>query len=104
MSTRDGGGSGRSDPTGTTTWDDYRHNNFQGTNYRVRGPQDGPVVVCVHGIGSFSVCFDGIATAFVERGFRVVTYDLLGRGHSRPIDPSSDKSSAELLVLSLIHI
>jgi len=57
------------------------------TNFRDHPPakaQKGtqPVVVLVHGIGAFSFIWDELAAKLTAEGVRVISYDLLGRGHS----------------------
>lgn len=41
-----------------------------------------PVVVCVHGIGSYSFHYDSLVESLKEENFTVLTYDLFGRGQS----------------------
>jgi pimeloyl-ACP methyl ester carboxylesterase len=58
---------------------------LKGTYYTFSGPGDASeFVVCVHGIGSFQSCFDRLALALSSKGFRVLQYDLIGRGLSSP--------------------
>lgn len=52
------------------------------THYRVDGPPSGPVVVLVPGATLPMFVWDGLAEPLVEAGYRVVRYDLLGRGAS----------------------
>ncbi|MBT8415302.1 MAG: alpha/beta hydrolase [Boseongicola sp.] len=55
------------------------------THYRWTGPKRGPIVVCIHGLSSPQYIFAGTARALAALGFRVLTYDLYGRGwSSRP--------------------
>ncbi|KCZ92987.1 alpha/beta fold hydrolase [Hyphomonas johnsonii] len=57
-------------------------------HYQVRGPEDGPVVVMVHGFSTPSFIFEQNAAALAEAGFRVVQFDHFGRGWSdRPDGP-----------------
>tara|TARA_R110000868_G_scaffold110125_6_gene298685 strand:+ start:3802 stop:4632 length:831 start_codon:yes stop_codon:yes gene_type:complete len=54
-------------------------------NLAIAGPEDGPVVVFLHGSGpgaSGISNFKGNYSAFVEAGYRVVLPDLLGYGES----------------------
>lgn len=46
------------------------------------GPQEGPPVVCVHGIGQHGGIFVELAERLVSSGFRVVAVDLRGHGDS----------------------
>ncbi|MFO0590668.1 MAG: alpha/beta fold hydrolase [Polyangiaceae bacterium] len=52
------------------------------THIDVRGPEDGPVVVLIHGFSVPLYLWDGIVDPLVNEGFRVVRYDLFGRGLS----------------------
>lgn len=52
------------------------------THYQWLGPEDGPLVVCVHGLTTPSFVWDGIAPRLARAGYRVLTYDLYGRGFS----------------------
>jgi pimeloyl-ACP methyl ester carboxylesterase len=52
------------------------------THYTWYGPEDGPVVVCVHGLTSPSFIWVPLAQGLAALGFRVLTYDLFGRGYS----------------------
>ncbi|MCZ4352610.1 alpha/beta fold hydrolase [Roseovarius aestuarii] len=52
------------------------------TYYHWRGPKDGPVAVCVHGLTTPSPVWDNVADTMAEMGYRVLTYDLYGRGLS----------------------
>ncbi len=52
------------------------------THYQWQGPADGPVLVCVHGLTTPAYVWDRLAPALAEAGFRVLTYDLFGRGYS----------------------
>ncbi|CUH99250.1 alpha/beta fold hydrolase [Leisingera aquaemixtae] len=58
------------------------------THYRWQGPLRGPVAVCVHGLTTPSYVWNGIARGLAAMGYRVLTYDLYGRGCSdRPGGP-----------------
>ncbi|WP_101067037.1 alpha/beta fold hydrolase [Roseovarius salinarum] len=52
------------------------------THYRWLGADDGPVVVCVHGLTTASYVWEAIAPALGRLGYRVLVYDLYGRGFS----------------------
>ncbi|WP_299937107.1 alpha/beta hydrolase [uncultured Pelagimonas sp.] len=52
------------------------------TRYRWYGDPGAPVAVCVHGLSTPSVVFDELAQELVLMGYRVLTYDLYGRGSS----------------------
>jgi pimeloyl-ACP methyl ester carboxylesterase len=57
-----------------------------GTNYILEGSPDKPLVLCIHGIGGNVSSFDGLAKSLVSSGYRVLRYDLIGRGFSEPSD------------------
>ncbi|MEE4187635.1 MAG: alpha/beta hydrolase [Roseobacter sp.] len=52
------------------------------THYQWHGPDEGPVVVCVHGLTTPGFVWKGVTEVLAARGFRVLTYDLYGRGYS----------------------
>ncbi|UWQ32565.1 alpha/beta hydrolase [Leisingera sp. M527] len=52
------------------------------THYRWSGPLRGPVAVCVHGLTTPSFVWDGVARGLAAMGYRVLSYDLYGRGYS----------------------
>jgi pimeloyl-ACP methyl ester carboxylesterase len=52
------------------------------THYRWTGPLRGPVAVCVHGLTTPSMVWDAVAKGLALMGFRVLVYDLYGRGYS----------------------
>ena len=52
------------------------------THYEIAGPEDGQPVVLVHGFSVPYYIWDPTFEALVAGGFRVLRYDLLGRGYS----------------------
>jgi pimeloyl-ACP methyl ester carboxylesterase len=61
------------------------------THYRWYGGDRAPVAVCVHGLTTPSFVWDAIALRLVRQGFRVLVYDLYGRGYSdRPPGRQND--------------
>lgn len=57
-------------------------------HYRVDGPDDGPVVLLVHGYSTPNFIFQQNAEALAAAGFRVIRFDHFGRGWSdRPKGP-----------------
>ena len=52
------------------------------THFRWSGPEDGPVIVCVHGLSTPSYVFAATERSLTALGFRVLCYDLYGRGYS----------------------
>ena len=58
------------------------------THYQWLGAARGPVAVCVHGLTTPSFVWGPIARGLGALGFRVLVYDLYGRGYSdRPPGP-----------------
>ena len=52
------------------------------THFQWTGPAEGPVAVCIHGLTTPSFVWQSTAKGLAEQGFRVLTYDLYGRGYS----------------------
>ena len=55
--------------------------------YTVRGPEDSPIVVWVHGATVFRATHDVPARFAEDEGLRVVEYDRRGRGESGDAQP-----------------
>lgn len=62
------------------------------THYHLIGPVEGPLVVCVHGLTTPSFVWTLLAKGLVEMGFRVLVYDLYGRGYSDRPEGIHDKN------------
>ncbi|MEL6376331.1 MAG: alpha/beta hydrolase [Pseudomonadota bacterium] len=62
------------------------------THFQWQGPEDGPVAVCVHGLTTPSYVWSPIAGHLANRGFRVLTYDLYGRGFSARVKGRQDST------------
>jgi pimeloyl-ACP methyl ester carboxylesterase len=52
------------------------------THYKLSGPDSGPPVVLVHGFSTPFYIWDSTAIALSGAGYRVLQYDLFGRGYS----------------------
>ena len=52
------------------------------THYQLAGPAGGQVVVLVHGFSVPAYLWEHNISALTEAGFRVLTFDLYGRGYS----------------------
>jgi 3-oxoadipate enol-lactonase len=50
--------------------------------YELAGPADGPACVLVNGLTQYVKLWHPFRDAMVERGFNVVSYDMLGQGQS----------------------
>lgn len=67
--------------------------------YRWHGPSHGPVAVCIHGLTTPSYVWDGLIPHLVGKGFRVLSFDLYGRGYSaRPRGLQNDAFHNELIL------
>lgn len=55
------------------------------THYRWFGPENGPKVVCVHGLTTPCYGYEGLAQELASEAYRVLTFDLYGRGYSDPV-------------------
>ena len=51
-------------------------------HYEIGGPEDGPVVVLVHGFSVPYFIWDPTFEMLAQEGYRVLRYDLYGRGYS----------------------
>lgn len=60
------------------------------THYQVAGPADGRVVVLVHGFSVPAYIWDPTFKALRDAGYRVIRYDLFGRGLSDRPDAAYD--------------
>ena len=52
------------------------------THYKWSGPEGGLVVICIHGLATPSYVFAATERHLAGLGYRVLTYDLYGRGYS----------------------
>lgn len=58
------------------------------TRYRLEGDASAPLLICIHGWSTASYVWDQLRPDLVAKGYRVLTYDLYGRGMSdRPDMP-----------------
>ncbi|MCF6232356.1 MAG: alpha/beta hydrolase [Rhodobacteraceae bacterium] len=65
----------------------------QGTTfYEWLGPTRGPVAVCVHGLTTPSFVWRGLARGLARIGYRVLIYDLYGRGYSDRVTGRQDQA------------
>ena len=71
-------------------------------HYELAGPEKGPVVVLVHGFATPLFVWDPLVPDLIDAGFRVLRYDLFGRGFSdRPrIKNNEDLFDNQLLELT----
>lgn len=71
------------------------------THYRWSGPENGPIMVCIHGLSTPSYVFAATERSLASQGYRVLTYDLYGRGYSAR--PPGDQN-AEFFTAQLHHL
>ena len=62
------------------------------THYHLAGPATGKLVVCVHGLTTPSFVWAPLTKGLVALGFRVLVYDLYGRGFSDRPEGLHDKA------------
>lgn len=62
------------------------------THFHLSGPSEGPLIVCVHGLTTPSFVWAQLAKGLTTLGFRVLVYDLYGRGFSDHLDSIQDKA------------
>lgn len=72
------------------------------THYDVAGPESGQVVILVHGFSVPYYIWDTTFEALAESGFRVIRYDIFGRGYSDRPDTRYDSALFERQILDLI--
>lgn len=62
------------------------------THYHLSGPPEGPLVVCIHGLTTPCFVWEPLAKGLAALGFRVLVYDLYGRGFSDRPEGAQDKA------------
>ncbi len=62
------------------------------THFQWIGPLGGPVAVCVHGLTTPSFVWRGVALGLAGIGFRVLVYDIYGRGYSDRVKGLQDQA------------
>ncbi|MER5649824.1 alpha/beta hydrolase [Streptosporangium sp. NPDC002524] len=71
--------------------------------YEVIGPQDGPLVVCAHGMGDTRKVFRFLAPRLAEAGYRVAAVDVRGHGESSTGWPDYSPRSVGSDLLALVR-
>ena len=61
-------------------------------HYLDEGPQDGPVILCLHGQGCWAYIFRKMIPMLVDAGHRVVAPDYIGFGRSDKLSDTEDYS------------
>lgn len=71
-------------------------------HFRLQGPENGPVIVFVHGFSVPSYTWERNAAYLAKRGYRVLSFDLYGRGYSARPDLSYDRMTFVTQVAELL--
>lgn len=71
------------------------------THYGLDGDPDHPLLICIHGWSTASYVWDPLKPSLIAKSYRVLTYDLYGRGYSdRPdVDHSAELYTGQLTEL-----
>lgn len=64
----------------------FRELSLGSTHYELTGPEDGHLVVLVHGTSGPMTVWDAMVGPLTEAGFRVLRFDFYGRGYSERVD------------------
>lgn len=72
------------------------------TYYQLQGPDTGKTVILIHGAGSGSYAWDHNFNYLVNQGFRVLKFDLYGRGFSDRVDAIYDTTLFYEQILELL--
>lgn len=81
---------------------DFAHLSEGAVHYRFEGPENGPVVVLVHGFSTPSFVWNAHVAPLKEAGFRVLTFDNYGRGFSARPDGPYDAERTDRLLTDLL--
>lgn len=73
------------------------------TGYLAAGPEDGPLVIFVHGWPELSISWRHQLPVFAALGFRAIAPDMRGYGRSSTYD-STDAFAQELIVADMIEL
>jgi pimeloyl-ACP methyl ester carboxylesterase len=73
-------------------------------HYELGGPEDGPVVALVHGFSVPYFIWDPTFEALVQAGYRVLRYDLFGRGYSDRPHLRNDKELFNRQLTDLLDV
>jgi pimeloyl-ACP methyl ester carboxylesterase len=73
------------------------------THYQLAGPDAGKVVILVHGFSVPYYIWDGTFEYLVKQGFRVLRYDMYGRGYSDRPDAVYNQALYQNQLLDIIR-
>ncbi|KAI7626057.1 hypothetical protein KC319_g17603, partial [Hortaea werneckii] len=68
------------------------------------GPEDGRKVLLVHGISTPCIALANLADSLVEKGCRVMLFDLFGRGYSDTPDPARYPQDTQLFSSQILCV
>ncbi|MEH6830502.1 MAG: alpha/beta hydrolase [Sulfitobacter sp.] len=75
------------------------------THFHLSGSHEDPLIVCVHGLTTPSFVWESLSKGLNGLGFRVLVYDLYGRGYSdRPDGPQNKAFFNQQLDDLLAHL
>lgn len=75
------------------------------THFHLSGSHEAPLIVCVHGLTTPSFVWESLRKGLNGLGFRVLVYDLYGRGYSdRPDGPQNKAFFNQQLDDLLAHL
>ncbi|PSK34210.1 Serine hydrolase-like protein [Elsinoe australis] len=66
------------------------------------GPSSGSKVLLIHGISTPCISLAGVAKNLVDRGYRVMLFDLFGRGFSSSPDPLTNPQNIQLFTTQIL--
>ncbi|KAH7402675.1 Alpha/Beta hydrolase protein [Pyrenochaeta sp. MPI-SDFR-AT-0127] len=66
------------------------------------GPEDGEPILLIHGISTPSIALTDLADKLVERGCRVMLFDLFGRGYSSAPSPERHRYDSALYTSQIL--
>ncbi|KAG9121525.1 hypothetical protein FRC07_002474 [Ceratobasidium sp. 392] len=69
--------------------------------YWLLGPEDGKRVVLIHGLSMPSLIWKPVANKLAKTGFRVLVYDLYGRGYTEAPDAQTTSYDVDLYITQL---
>eukprot|EP00123_Amoebidium_parasiticum_P021382 comp6629_c0_seq1/m.2401 comp6629_c0_seq1/g.2401 ORF comp6629_c0_seq1/g.2401 comp6629_c0_seq1/m.2401 type:complete len:305 (-) comp6629_c0_seq1:582-1496(-) len=72
-------------------------------HYLLEGPEHGPLVVCIHGFSAFCWVWNETVPLLLEKGFRVLRFDLFGRGRSDSVDKPHNGTLYTDILASLLE-
>ncbi|MDB5008803.1 MAG: cpo 2 [Mucilaginibacter sp.] len=73
------------------------------THYQLEGPDTGKVIILVHGFSVPYFIWDGTYEYLVKQGFRVLRYDMYGRGYSDRPDAIYNQALYQDQLVDLIN-